>query len=122
MKRVYICSPYTNLVSMGDDIVRYAAISAMHKANFYYRNEKIELYSPVLDNMYKCEGLSHDEAMKICFDELIKCDEIFICEVVNKNSIKHSKGIKMEYEFAKKQNIPVVILDEWIKKFYEDRQ
>lgn len=123
VKRIYVCSPYTELKARGDACVRQAAITSMRVAAWHYNNERVELFSPVLTNMYQCENMSHDEAMKICFAQLRSCDEVFIGGDFGGRrilaQIRRSKGIAMEYEYAKEQGIPVVFDNNTLKNFYE---
>ncbi|QCD52482.1 DUF4406 domain-containing protein [Campylobacter sp. RM16192] len=123
VKKIYVCSPYTELKEIGDGDVRAAALASMKSASTFYADERVELFSPVLTNMYTCEHLSHDEAMKVCFNQLKSCDEIFIS--AGGNSMREimfalgSKGIKMEYEFAKENGIKVSFGDIYFRFIYE---
>ncbi|QCD52678.1 DUF7768 domain-containing protein [Campylobacter sp. RM16192] len=117
VKRIYVCSPYTALKEFGDNVVRLYALKALKSANAFYADDRVELFSPVLTNMYTCEHLSHDEAMQICFAQLRSCDELFIGGELRTTFF--SKGITMEYKFAKEQGVPVVFEDEIFKRFYE---
>ncbi|WP_172201123.1 DUF4406 domain-containing protein [Campylobacter sp. RM16188] len=123
VKRIYVCSPYTELKKKSDTHVRHAALGLMRRANTFYEDERVELFSPVLTNMYQCEHMTHDEAMQICFAQLRSCDEIFISTGMNSmreiEMVLNSKGIWMEYKFAKKNGIKVSFADTFMRDIYE---
>lgn len=48
-------------------------------------------------------GISHEEAMKICFDALKECTHIYMLE-----DWEESKGAKMEHEFAKQNGLTII--------------
>lgn len=47
-------------------------------------------------------GISHDEAMRLCFKELKNCDAIYMLKCW-----KDSKGAKMEHQMAKELGIKI---------------
>lgn len=47
-------------------------------------------------------GISHEEAMRICFEELETCDAIYML-----SDWKESKGARMEHEKAKELGIKI---------------
>lgn len=48
-------------------------------------------------------GISHKEAMKLCFEQLKDCTHIYMLKCW-----KDSKGAKMEHEFAKDNDINII--------------
>lgn len=48
-------------------------------------------------------GISHEDAMRICFDALKDCTHIYMLK-----DWKDSEGAKMEYEFAKESGIEII--------------
>lgn len=123
VKKIYVCSPYTEPKQIGDGDVRAAALALMKSVSTFYGDERVELFNPVLTNMYQCEHMTHDEAMQICFAQLRSCDEIFISAGMNSmreiEMVLNSKGIWMEYEFAKENGIKVSFADTFMRDIYE---
>ena len=48
-------------------------------------------------------GISHVEAMKICFEALKECTHIYMLK-----DWKQSKGAKMEHDFAKQNGLTII--------------
>ncbi|WP_169785093.1 hypothetical protein [Campylobacter curvus] len=121
--KIYVCSPYTKLLrDCGEHIVKIAAIDSMQRANLFFGNTRVEFFSPVLANMYRYESMSHDEVMQICFAQIKSCDAIFIpyfCKKEQDKYVRNSKGIHMEYRFAKQNNIPVYFANEKMRGLFE---
>ena len=120
--KIYVCSPYTKLLrDCGGYAVRIVAINSIQAANTFFRNVRVEFFSPVLMNMYRYESMSHDEVMQICFAQIKSCDAIFIPSIKKEQDeyILGSKGIYMEYHFAKQNNIPVYFANEKMRGLFE---
>jgi|SRR5690625_3370070 len=73
-------------------------------------HKKLEDYSILWDNIINPIGLdgihfgiSHKEAMKICFAELKTCTHIYMLK-----DWKESKGATMEHEFAKQNGLTII--------------
>src|SRR5699024_480405 len=48
-------------------------------------------------------GISHEDAMKLCLDELKTCTHIYMLK-----DWEQSKGAKMEHEFARNNGITII--------------
>lgn len=121
--KIYVCSPYTKLLrDCGEYIVKIAAIDGMQRANLFFGNTRVEFFSPVLENMYRYESMSHDEVMQICFAQIKSCDAIFIPFFDKQEQdkyVQNSKGMYMEYRFAKQNNIPIYFANEKTRGLFE---
>lgn len=121
--KIYVCNPYTKLLrDCGEYIVKIAAIDSMQRANLFFGNTRVEFFSPVLENMYRYESMSHDEVMQICFAQIKSCDAIFIPFFDKQEQdkyVQNSKGMYMEYRFAKQNNIPIYFANEKTRGLFE---
>ena len=110
--KVYVASPYDTVLNAGFSVgdAFYLANKAQDKAKHIF-SSKFSFFVPVLE--FGELSISRDEAMKMCFSELKKCDFFFISDVLYNDK---SKGIKEEYEFAKANHICVVFENLQIKE------
>ena len=117
--KVYVASPYDTVLNAGFSVgdAFYLASKAQDRAKHIF-SSKFSFFVPVLE--FGELNISRDEAMKMCFNELKKCDFLFIADVLYNDQ---SKGIKEEYEFAKANHICVVFENLGVKeRFLKDER
>lgn len=109
-KRVYVCSPYTALLALGGNAPSRIASVAVKKAEAFYNDPGVFMYSPVLDaKMQAYKGGSWEVVREVCLEALSECNELFVslnC-VSDGDYVKNSVGIFAEYCAAVEKNIPV---------------
>ncbi|MBK3498165.1 DUF4406 domain-containing protein [Campylobacter fetus subsp. venerealis] len=103
--RIYIATPYEAMLKQGyslDEVISEARKGVI-KAKELFNDS--ELFSPVIEFGIEHRDMPRDEVMSLCFNELEKCDIIYI---PNLTQSKNSDGIKTEIEYAKSKEIGVV--------------
>ncbi|CUU71955.1 hypothetical protein [Campylobacter hyointestinalis] len=116
--RVYVASPYEILVrDYGEKYTRKIASKALEQSKLNLSID-FEHYSPVLSLMDEYKDKSRDEVMARCFDELNKCDVLFIPSV---QSIVLSDGVKDEFEFAIKKGKMITFASTAVQNVFQRR-
>lgn len=116
--RVYVASPYEILVrDYGEEYTRKVASKALEQSKLNLSID-FEHYSPVLSLMDEYKDKSRDEVMARCFDELSKCDVLFIPHV---QSIVLSDGVKDEFEFAIKKGKMITFASTTVQNVFQRR-
>lgn len=95
MKKIYIAHPYNNNPENKDLAEKYIR-------EFVNENSKVLYLSPIHATGYMYEWYQYEEGIKLCFELLKLCDEIYIC-----GDWQSSRGCRLEYEYALENNIPI---------------
>ncbi|WP_169778920.1 hypothetical protein [Campylobacter curvus] len=118
--KVYVASPYDTVLRACNDNKRYArelALKALSQANEML-DSKMELFSPVMAFMNVYAHKSREEVMQRCFEEIDRCDVIFIPDV---RFVKSSKGIQDEFSYGIKQGKTVIFYSDDMQEAFKKR-
>lgn len=90
----------------GESIYECLHKFSMVESDWYFESVLNEIKDAIFINPLFIDGIhfgiSHDEAMKLCFKELESCDAIYMLK-----DWKESTGAKMEHERAKELGIKI---------------
>ena len=101
MKKVYICHPFKNNPSQNIQSVRKIAIDLIDFSKDRTLPIAPHLYLPQLVD----DETQRNKAMEMCLELLGVCDEV---HVFGDNI---TEGMKIELEYAEKNNIPIVFVE-----------
>lgn len=101
MYKIYLAHPYTGNEqdNINSSIIYARCIYTMYKK----QKGDVSVFNPLTSYMWTGEML-YEDVMRMCLDELSKCDMVVTCG----DKWKNSNGVNMEIELSKKLKIPVV--------------
>lgn len=106
--KIYVASPYQAVLDANGNECDISRVnnSAIKQCMDFFNGQKIQIISPIKKFAQTHKNEPRDVVMSLCFDELKKCDCIFVPDLP---FVDKSQGIKDEIEFAAKNKIHCVL-------------